>query len=168
MRILVVDDEQPILELLGTLCSRDGHEAVLSLTAADALRELRMRTFDLLLTDLALPDLDGVALLRRAKTMQPEIMPIVITGHTGLHSLDDLLAAGAKDVILKPFRAPELRARLQLAEEQRRMVQQLKAQGRAIETSNAEVISGLEKALEEARQTVARLSDIVAGGDRTL
>jgi DNA-binding response OmpR family regulator len=168
MRILVVDDEKPVLDLLGILCSREGHETTLTLTAGDALRELRMHTFDMLLTDLVLPDLDGLALVRRARTMQPDIMPVVITGHAGQYSLDDVLAAGAADLLLKPFRAPELRARLKLADEQRRTVQQLKAQGRAIQSSTAEVITNLQRELEEARQTVARLADVVARGDRTL
>ena len=166
MRILVVDDEPPVLELLGRLCAREGHDVTLTKTAGEALGELRAHGFDMLLTDLALPDLDGLALVRRARAMQPAIMPIVITGHTG-QALESVLLAGATDLLLKPFRAPELRARLRLAEEQRRVVQQLKAQGRAIQTSNAETIEDLQRQLQEARQTVARLAGVVAGGDRT-
>jgi CheY-like chemotaxis protein len=167
MRILVVDDEVSVLELLGRLCAREGHEVTLTKTAREALGELRTHAFDLLLKDLLLPDLDGLALVRRARAMQPDIMPIVITGHAG-QSLEDVLVAGATDLMLKPFRAPELRARLKLAEDQRRTMQQLKAQGRAIQASSAEVIDGLQKELAEARQTVARLAEVVARGDRTL
>ena len=167
MRILVVDDEKPVLELLGRLCAREGHDVTLTHTAGEALGELRTHAFDMLLTDLLLPDLDGLALVRRARAMQPDIMPIVITGHAG-QSLEDVLVAGATDLILKPFRAPELRARLKLAEDQRRVVQQLKAQGRAIQTSTAEVIDGLQRELQDARQTVARLAEVVARSDRTL
>ncbi len=167
MRILVVDDEKPILELLGRLCTREGHETTLTGTAGEALAELRTHAFDLLLTDLCLPDLDGLALVRRARAMQPDIMPIVITGHAG-QALEDVLVAGATDLILKPFRAPELRARLKMAEDQRKMVQQLKAQGRAVQNSTAEVIDGLQRELTEARQAVARLAEVVARGDRTV
>ena len=76
--------------------------------------------------------------------------------------------AGATDLLLKPFRAPELRARLKLADDQRRLIQQLRAQGRQIQTSSEEVIDGLQKELQEARQTVARLAEVVARSDRTL
>jgi DNA-binding response OmpR family regulator len=167
MRILVVDDEVPVLELLGRLCSREGHDVTMTKTAGEGLNELRTHTFDMLLTDLMLPDLDGLALVRRARAMQPEIMTIVITGHAG-QTLDDVLVAGATDLLLKPFRAPELRARLKLADDQRRLIQQLKAQGRQIQTSSEEVIDGLQKELQEARQTVARLAEVVARSDRTL
>jgi len=167
MRILVVDDERSVLDLLGRLCSREGHEVTLTGTAGEALAQLRTHAFDMLLTDLLLPDLDGLALVRRARTMQPEIMSIVITGLGG-QSLDEVLTAGAQDLLLKPFRAPELRARLKLAEDQRRAVERLKAQGRAIQTSSAEVIDGLQRELQEAKATVARLAEVVARGERTL
>lgn len=167
MRILVVDDEVPVLELLGRLCSREGHDVTMTTTAGEALNELRTHTFDMLLTDLMLPDLDGLALVRRARAMQPDIMTIVITGHAG-QTLDDVLVAGATDLLLKPFRAPELRARLKLADDQRRLIQQLKAQGRQIQTNSEEVIDGLQKELQEARQTVARLAEVVARSDRPL
>jgi two-component system NtrC family response regulator len=167
MHILVVDDEKPVLELLGRLCAREGHEVTLTSAASEALGALRTQQFDLLLTDLQLPDLDGLALVRRARAMQPDITPIVITGHSG-QPLEEVLQAGAADLLLKPFRAPELRARLKLADDQRRVVQQLKAQGLAIQTSTAEVIDGLQRELQDARQTVARLSEVVAGSDRTI
>lgn len=167
MRILVVDDEPPVLELLGRLCSREGHEVTMTTTAGEALNELRTHAFDLLLTDLMLPDLDGLALVRRARAMQPEIMTIVITGHAG-QALEDVLVAGATDLLLKPFRAPELRARLKLAEDQRKLLQQLRAQGRQIQSTSEEVIDSLQKELQEARQTVARLAEVVARSDRTL
>jgi DNA-binding response OmpR family regulator len=167
MRILVVDDEVPVLELLGRLCSREGHDVTMTQTAGEALNELRTHAYDLLLTDLMLPDLDGLALVRRARAMQPDIMTIVITGHSG-QTLEDVLVAGATDLLLKPFRAPELRARLKLADDQRRLVQQLKTQGRQIQATSEEVIDGLQKELQEARQTVARLAEVVARSDRTL
>jgi hypothetical protein len=57
---------------------------------------------------------------------------------------------------------------LKLAEDQRRALERLKAQGRAIQTSSAEVIDGLQRELQEARATVARLAEVVARGERTL
>ena len=167
MRILLVDAEKPVLEMLGRLCAREGHDITMTHTAGEALGQLRSHTFDLVLTDLQLPDLDGIALVRRAKAMQPEIMPIVITGQGG-QTIEDALVAGATDLLLKPLRAPELRARLKLAEDSRRVVHQLKAQAKALQSSTAEVIDGLQRELQEARQTVARLAEVVARSDSTV
>jgi DNA-binding NtrC family response regulator len=168
MRILVVDDEEAVLALLSQLCTREGHDVSAVKSAGDALGELRTKPFDLLITDIVMPDLDGLALVKRARAMQPDIMPIVITGHSGRYTLEEVLEAGAADLILKPFRAPELRVRLKLADEQRRLVAQLKAQGRALQNASAEMIDGLERELDDARQKVARLAEVVARGDRTI
>ena len=97
--------------------------------------------------------------------MQPDLMPLVITGHAGEYTLEDVLNAGASDLLLKPFRAPELRVRLRLASEQRRMREQMKAQGRAMQLMSSEMIGGLQRELDEARQYAARLAAVVARGD---
>src|SRR6201988_2657501 len=101
MRILVVDDEVPVLELLGRLCSREGHDVTLTKTAGEALNELRTHAFDLLLTDLLLPALDGWALVRRPRAMQTDIRPIVITGRAG-QTLGDVRVAASTVRLLKP------------------------------------------------------------------
>jgi two-component system NtrC family response regulator len=168
MRILVVEDDKPVRDLLMHLCSREGHEVSGAGSAGEALVLLRDAPFELLITDIIMPGLDGLALIRRAKAIQPEIMPIVLTGHTGNYTLEDILAAGASDLILKPFRTPELRARLKLAGDQLRTLQQLKAQERTLQTASTEMIDVLRQELKEARQAVARLSAVVARGDEPI
>lgn len=165
MRILLVDDEKAVLDLLCQLCAREGHDVHRAESAADALLLLRTEPFDMLVTDIVMPGLDGLALVRRAKVMQPTIMPLVITGHAGEYTLEDVLNAGASDLLLKPFRAPELRARLKLASDQRRAMDQLKEQGRAMQAMSSAMIGGLQRELDEARQHAARLAAVVARGD---
>jgi DNA-binding response OmpR family regulator len=168
MRILIVDDEEAVRKILCQICTREGHEVLQAGSAAEALVLLRVEALDLLITDVVMPELDGFALVRRAKSMQPDIMPIVITGHAGEYTLEDVLDAGASDLILKPFRAPELRARLKIASDQRRTMDQLKARGRAIQSVSSEMIDGLQKELDEARQQAARLAAVIARGDETV
>src|SRR3954454_2243264 len=127
MHILIVDDDKSVRELLRALCEREGHQVVSAADSSDALAQLRARLFDLMITDVVMPGLDGLALVRRAKAIQPELMPIVITGHSGKYALEEVVAGGASDPPLKPFRAPELKARLKLAEEQRRLVEILRS-----------------------------------------
>jgi hypothetical protein len=67
--------------------------------------------------------------------------------------------------MLKPFRAPELKARLKLAADQKRMFEQLKARERAIKTTSMEMIDGLQRELGQVKQTAARLTAVVTRGD---
>jgi DNA-binding response OmpR family regulator len=120
MRILIVDDEKSIRDLLCQLCTREGHAVVTAESVPDALAHLKAGDFELLITDIVMPQIDGLALVRRARALQPEIVAIVITGHAGRYSYEDVIEAGAADLLLKPFRAAELRARLKLAEETRK------------------------------------------------
>jgi DNA-binding NtrC family response regulator len=112
MRILIVDDEKSIRDLLGQLCAREGHEVITAESVADALAHLKTSQLDLLITDIVMPRIDGLTLVRRARALQPGLVAIVITGHAGRYSYDDVMDAGATALLLKPFRAAELRARL--------------------------------------------------------
>lgn len=115
MDILIVDDEKSIRDLLCQLCTREGHAVVTAESVPDALAHLKSRPFDMLITDIVMPQIDGLALVRRARALQPEMAAIVITGHAGKYSYEDVMQAGATDLLLKPFRAAELRTRLQHA-----------------------------------------------------
>lgn len=118
MRILIVDDEKSIRDLLCQLCTREGHDVITAESVADALAHLKTREFELLITDIVMPQLDGLALVRRAHSMKPRLLSIVITGHAGRYTYEDVMEAGATHLLLKPFRAAELRARLEEAEVQ--------------------------------------------------
>lgn len=165
MQILIVDDEKTVRDLLCALCEREGHQVVAAADPYEALGQLRGQHFDLMITDVVMPGLDGLALVRRARAIQPELMPIVITGYTGKYTLEEVIEAGAADLMLKPFRAPELKARLKLAADQKRMLEQLKARERAIKTTSTEMIDGLQRELGQVKQTAARLTAVVTRGD---
>ena len=119
-RILVVDDEPQIVRFLRTTLAGHGYEVSTATNAASALGELRGRLPDLVLLDLGLPDLDGLALCRLLRE-NPEraewaTLPLVILSARDLE--DDKVAAldlGADDYLTKPFGVRELLARLRLA-----------------------------------------------------
>jgi DNA-binding response OmpR family regulator len=157
MRILV-DDEATVLDLVAMLCAQEGHEVAKARSSTEALRQLHTSIFDLLVTDIVMPGINGLVLVRKARALHHDLMAIVITGHAGDHTPADVLAAGATDLILKPFRPPEFRARLRLAVEQKQNMERLRAERRDVQRAGAEMISSLQRELEEARQQVARLS----------
>ena len=101
--VLVVDDEA---RQLGALCDTledIGYKATGFTSARDALAALRETEFDLLLTDLTMPEMDGVALLRAAQAIDPHLVGVVATAHGTIDTAVRAMQAGALDYILKPF-----------------------------------------------------------------
>ena len=103
-RLLVVDDEGPLMSAL-CMTLRDEGYAVTGVTAgADALKALAPGAFDLIMTDLMMPDMDGITLLTEALVIDPGLAVIVMTGHGTIPSAVSAMKAGAIDYVLKPFK----------------------------------------------------------------
>ena len=152
MRILIVDDEESIVELVKASCQRDGHVVETCVSPVDAWDQLGAHTFDLLITDIAMEPLDGLALVREALRLQPHLITIAITGYSELYSLPEVLAAGASDLIFKPLQMDELRARVALADS-RRLAGPLE-HPRALETTHVETLNGFQRELDQVRQSI--------------
>ena len=98
---------------------------------------------DLLITDMQMPDPDGVTVINEARRMQPEIFTLVITGHAAQYPLAELLVAGTADVMFKPFHMNELRARLVLTERRMRLIGSMRQQQEDLQEVSRSMISGL-------------------------
>jgi PAS domain S-box-containing protein len=107
-RILIVDDEAALMRALCVTLREQGYETTGFTAADDALRVLREEDFDLLLTDLMMPDMDGVDLLAAALKIDPHLVGIVMTGQGTIQTAVQAMQAGALDYILKPFRLSEI------------------------------------------------------------
>ena len=90
-------------------------------SARAALAQLRERQFDLLLTDLMMPEMDGIALLQAAQAIDPDLVGVVMTGHGTIDTAVEALRGGALDYVLKPFRLTNLLPVLTRALETRRL-----------------------------------------------
>jgi DNA-binding response OmpR family regulator len=123
MHLVLVDDEPAILDVLAAACGADGHTAVTFSSSSDALRYLKTHTADLLIADIVMPPPDGFRLVSAARKVHPELAAILVTGYSSRYSLEDVVACGATDLLFKPFRLEELRARIRLAQERRRLLQ---------------------------------------------
>ena len=107
-KILIVDDEQFVRDLLEKVLRRRGHDVVVVGDADQALKALEAAEFDLLLTDVVMPGMDGFDLLRRVKSAYPQIKVIVLTGYARKQSISDFLLYGADEYLSKPFQVHEL------------------------------------------------------------
>jgi signal transduction histidine kinase len=116
-RILVVDDEVALMSVLCEMLAEHGHEAVGCASAEEALTVLRERELDLLITDLMMPGMDGITLLRLAQELQPCLMGIVATGQGSIQTAVDAMKGGAFDYVLKPFKLSALLPTLSRAAE---------------------------------------------------
>ncbi|MBU1154391.1 MAG: response regulator [Proteobacteria bacterium] len=101
--ILVVDDESMIIELLGRLLSEKGYEVSTAADGREALEFLRGHTCDLVISDVRMPRLDGMQLLKAIKDMNPRLPVVMISGYDEAAVVVDALKAGAENFLAKPL-----------------------------------------------------------------
>ena len=102
-RILVVDDEEAMRLMLTQALSQDGYSVTAATDGQEAVEILQEEDFDLILTDIIMPRLDGVGVLRAAKRLDPRRPVIMITGYPSRESIKKMVRLGATDYIAKPF-----------------------------------------------------------------
>ena len=102
--ILIVDDEAAHLKALCDTLSIEGYTTTGTPSARSALDMLRAQPFDVLLTDLMMPEMTGIALLNAARELSPDIVCIVMTGHGTIDSAVETMKGGAIDYVLKPIK----------------------------------------------------------------
>jgi two-component system response regulator FlrC len=122
-RILVADDEEGLREYIAEALESDGHTVTPAADGAVAAERLARESFDLLLTDLRMPRMDGMTLLRRARAEQPDMEVVVLTAHGAVGSAVEAMKLGAFDYLEKPIGSPgELRLLVSRALEHRALV----------------------------------------------
>ena len=117
--ILVVDDEAIARQNLVHILSAEGYDVTAVETGDKALQELKKSEYELVLTDLMLPGIDGIQVLERTKEMRPTTQVIVITGHATVATAVTAMQKGAHSYVAKPFNLDELRMQVRKALEQR-------------------------------------------------
>jgi two-component system, NtrC family, response regulator AtoC len=105
-RVLVADDEEGIRDFLAEALEDDGHVVVTAADGLQAAERLRSDGFDLMITDLRMPGLDGIALVRTARSEQPEMEIIVVTAHGSVDTAVEAMKLGAFDYLQKPIGSP--------------------------------------------------------------
>ena len=156
MRTLILDDEEPIVHMLALVCEKEGHTVTPFTDSTDALIHLASTPVDLLLTDLHMPGPDGVAVIKEARRLQPNLFTLIITGQTGNYPVDELMADGTADIMFKPFHMNELRARLALAERRRCLIARLNEEKAALHAMSKEMILGLQDELTRKQAAAAK------------
>jgi len=107
-RVLVVDDELLIRDLLYDFFVGEGWDIVVADGGQKACEYLRNQQFDLVLTDLKMPDMDGLALTGKIRSLYPDLPVIIMTGYPSLDSAVTALRSKVADYIIKPFNVNHL------------------------------------------------------------
>ncbi|MRR06154.1 MAG: sigma-54-dependent Fis family transcriptional regulator [Deltaproteobacteria bacterium] len=109
IRILVVDDEISMREFLGILMEREGYRVDLAESAESAITRLQSASYDLVISDVKMPGMDGLALLSQVKNLSPDTAVIMVTAFSTAEYAVEAMKLGAYDYIAKPFNVEEIR-----------------------------------------------------------
>ena len=134
-RILVVDDERSMRELLAIVLRREGYEVLLAENGRTAIETLEREPVDLLISDIKMPDLSGVDVLRAAKKIDQDILGIMVTAFASTESAVEAMRLGACDYLSKPFDVDLLRMKVREKIDNRQLKQEnvlLEADPRAV------------------------------------
>ena len=159
-RVLVVDDERSMRELLSIVLKRDGHDVLVAEDGAAAVATMRRERIDILITDIRMPEMNGVDVLREAKRIDPDIISIVMTAFASTDTAVEALRLGAADYVNKsPSAANEVRLRVRKELERRRLQQEnvllKRALGSTHQFSNIIGTSGAMVSIFQMIETVA-------------
>jgi two-component system response regulator AtoC len=163
--ILIVDDEVELREVIVSYLCQEGYEVQHCSSGEEALAILKKNAFDVLMTDMKLPGVDGNTVLQEALSIYPEIIGIIITGYGTIESAVQAMKYGAYDYIAKPFQLLEISMKVKQALERRRLKEEnayLKTQLK--ERYRFESITGNSKPMQE----VFRLVETIAGTNSTV
>jgi len=122
--VLVVDDEPSIRDMLRIVLRRDGYDVRTAEDGRQALESLQQGPVDLLLSDIRMPDMTGVELLRAAKDLNPDVVALMMTAYASTETAVEAMRLGAVDYLTKPFNIDELRLKVRQQIETRRLKQE--------------------------------------------
>jgi len=152
--VLIVDDEESMRHLLSVILRDHGYEARAVSNGEDALKELQARDYDLVLSDVRMPRMGGLELLREIQRLHPDLTVIVMSAYGTHDTAIEAMKAGAYDYISKPFKPDEVVLVLKKAEERERLARE----NRRLRTELASeyrfenIVSGSETMGEVLRQ----------------
>jgi DNA-binding NtrC family response regulator len=157
IRIAVIDDEENILDFLGRALDRKGYRSYRFGRAEDALSKLAEIRPHLVVSDIVMPDVNGLELLQRVKEHDPEINVVLITAHASIETAISAMRGGASDYLIKPFKVEELESVVQRALSSKRFVMDTPSRARQFgERYGASGLVGQSAKMCEIQNFIAR------------
>ena len=156
-RILVVDDDESLRRVLQAQLEQDGYSVVTAASAQEAFSLLQFRAYDLVITDLRMPGLSGIEVLKQVKSLYPESIVIVLTAFGTVETAVEAMKAGAYDFLTKPVHPEELSLVVARALDHLRLIEEVHSLRASLnEKYGFENILGRSAALLQVLDTTAR------------
>ena len=159
-RVLVVDDERSMRELLAIMLRQTGYDVTLADGGEAAIESLKTDVFDLVITDLRMRKVDGLAVLRAAKEHSPQTVVLMVTAYASTDTAVEAMKLGAYDYVTKPFKLDEIRLTIANALERKRLQDEnivLKRQLR--KERGSEAFIGKSPKMLEIFETIRKTAD---------
>jgi DNA-binding NtrC family response regulator len=158
-RILLVDDEADTLDACTQILRKDGFQVETATSAREAIQLLRSRPFDLTITDLKMPQVDGLELLKAVKRIDPEMAVVMITGYATVETAVASMKEGAYDYIPKPFTPDELRLVVRNALERQELMGENTDLRERLSGGRDQLLVGSSPAMQRVHQLIARVAE---------
>ncbi|MCZ6695256.1 MAG: response regulator [Acidobacteria bacterium] len=158
-RILVVDDEQAIRDVLSEGLSASGYDCEIACDGIEALDKMQGNGFNLVVSDIDMPEMDGVALLQEIKKIHPDTEVIMLTGVVDVDTAINSIRLGANDYLTKPFNLAEVRITVARALEKRRLILENREYQRHLETRVQERTAELQRKNDEVEELYQRIAN---------
>ena len=162
-KILVVDDEEPMRKMMFTLLSRLGHQCFTASDGIEALNQVNQNKFDAVITDIVMPEMDGITLTKEIMILYPNLPVMVMTGHGKQYSAGSAIAAGARDFIEKPFSIEEFILRLNKMIRDCEILGQIEAKQNEMEAKQNEMAFQLSRKSSEEINDLKREVESLKG-----
>jgi two-component system response regulator PilR (NtrC family) len=158
-RILIVEDEKSMREVLRMLLEGEGYDVISASDGLDGSSYIERDIFDLVITDIKMPGLDGFELLKKIKEISPETLVIMVTAFGTTESAIEAMKRGAYDYINKPFNIDELRIIVRKALEKKRLSEEISLLRQKVETTYAlENIIGQSPKMQEMFKLIPKIA----------
>lgn len=159
-KILVVDDEQSLRDVLSIMLKRAGYTVTSAMDGEEAIELLNKEIFDLVITDLRMPKIDGMDVLKAVKSVSPETVVLIITAFATADSAVEAMKQGAYDYLTKPFQVDEVQLIIRNALERRRLTTEnmLLKREMASQSSFAQLV-GQSEAMQKVFDVVRKVAD---------
>jgi putative nucleotidyltransferase with HDIG domain len=155
-RILVVDDEPAVRTVMAEALDRKGYKIEMARRGREALQALGLNNFNLVLTDIALPDFNGIDLLEQIHSLQPHLPVVIVTAVQEVAVAVDAMRRGAYDYLLKPFEREQLLATVQRALNHRRALEASESYHQSLE----EIVRARTEMLRHAMEDLEHSYDV--------
>jgi putative nucleotidyltransferase with HDIG domain len=155
-RVLVVDDETPVRTMMAAALERQGYTVELASGGREALAALELNNFNLVLTDIVMQDVDGIALLERIHALQPNLPVVMVTAVHDISVAIDAMRRGAYDYLLKPFEREQMLSTVERALNHRQALEETQNYHQSLE----EMVRARTEMLRHAMEDLEHSYDV--------